>query len=75
MRTHRALERLTRPLNKPRADDGCGQFQQRLVDVQSSFKTDAQLSKAGKPRMGSLHDPAMLAQTLATFYAPSGNPA
>lgn len=39
--------------------------------VQSPLEANAQLSKACKPTMGSLHDPAMLAQFLAAFNTTS----
>lgn len=45
------------------------------MDVQLPPKANAELSKASKPGMGSLHYPAVLARALAAFYALSGNPA
>lgn len=56
-------------------NDGSGQHEQCVVDVQPTLEADTQLAKAGKPRMGSLHHPAMFTQALAAFDAPPGNPA
>lgn len=43
--------------------------------VHSPLETNAQLSKACKPAMGSLHDPAVLTQLLAALNASSCNTA
>jgi hypothetical protein len=70
-----SLEWLTPPIHEARTDDRCGQFQLRFMDIQPSFNADSQLDKACKPSMGPLHQPAMLAQSLATFDASRGNAA
>ena len=69
------LEWLTPPIHEARTDDRCCQLQQRFVDIQPSFKADSQLAKACKPAVRPLHHPAVLAQSLAAFNAPSGNTA
>jgi hypothetical protein len=43
--------------------------------VQSPLETNTQLSKACKPTMGSLHNPAVLAQFLAALYTSPCNAA
>ncbi len=67
------LDWLTPPIHEACADDRCRQFQQRFVDIQSSFKADSQLAKTCKPAVRPLHLPAMLAQSLAALDASSGN--
>jgi len=69
-----ALDWLTPPIHEVCADDRCRQFQQRFVDIQSSFKADSQLAKTCKPAVRPLHLPAMLAQSLAALDPSSGNP-
>lgn len=57
----RHLDWLTQPVHKACADDRRRQFQQRFVDIQTSFKADSQLAKACKPTVRPLHYPAVLA--------------
>ncbi len=45
------------------------------MDIQSPFKANAQLAKACKPSVCSLHDPAMFAQLFAALDSTPGNPA
>jgi len=69
------LEWLTPPIHEARTDDRRGQFQQRFVDIQSSFKADSQLAKACKPAVRPPHHPPVFAQPLAALNASSSNPA
>jgi len=43
------------------------------VDVQAPLESDAQFSKASKPAMSSLYDPAVFAQSFTAFNASPGN--
>ena len=69
------LDWLTPPIHEARADDRCRQFQQRLVDIQPSFKADSQFDKACKPAVRPLNHPPVFAQPLAALNASSGNSA
>lgn len=44
------------------------------MNVQAALEADAQFAEADKPHMGSLHQSAMLTQTLAAFDTSAGNP-
>ena len=70
-----SLEWLTRPVHEPRTDDGCGQREQGLMDIESSFESNPQFSKPGKPCVRALYNPAVFSQSLTAFNASSCNPA
>jgi len=69
------LEWLTRPIHEPRIDDGCGQCEQGLMDIEPPLKSDPQLSEPSKPCVGALDNPAVFSQPLTAFNASAGNPA
>jgi hypothetical protein len=46
---------------------------QALEEVRSSLVADAQAAKAQQPRLGALHHPAILTQSLGGVDPPAGN--
>lgn len=68
-------EALTPPVDEPRADDGSGQRQQCLMDVESALEADTELGEACEPRVRALHHPAVLAQAFAALDASPGDAA
>lgn len=66
---------LTRPIDESRADDGGGQREQGLMNVESPLKSDSQLSKPSKPRVRALYNPTVLVQSLTAFNPSPCDPA
>ena len=54
------------------ADDSAGQFEQRLVDVGSSFVAHAQAPKVMEPGEGARDDPATLSQAAPVRHTSLG---
>ncbi len=44
------------------------------MDIDAAFKADTQLAHPGEPSVRTLHDPAVLAQTVVAFDALASNP-
>ncbi len=70
----RALESLTQVIHESSADDGGSKREERAMDIEPSFETNAYLSKAGKPSVRALNHPPVTAQALPALDALAGDP-
>ncbi len=68
------LESLTQVIHESSADDGGSKREERAMDIEPSFETNAYLSKAGKPSVRALNHPPVTAQALPALDALAGDP-
>lgn len=64
---------LAQQVEPPVGDEAAGEFEERLVDVGSSFPADPKASEDVQPRKTPLHDPAVGAQPGAMPGAAAGD--